>query len=965
MLRQRLTAPCMTRSQRRRLINTAVLGVLLTLLVAALDAAGALFAPETFFYDYRARYCQFFTPPPTDKLVHLDIDDRSLEVIGRWPWPRERLAQIIDEVRLAGASALAMDIVLSEPTPLRLEQVAGPPAHGADGAVLARPFDADEELAAALRRFGRAIVPVSLNLSGQQPATAIYLALVSALIEDPELTPEAAVTLLQQRGRREDDLAELVGRDFANARREAMFERIAREARAGPVSFEELRRRILVKTPPHITGSVEIRVLGEQLQRFQAVQALQRFGRPLPQGLPPLLNAREEHAPLRRFSEAAQSSGFVDYLLMADGVVRSVPLWAAHRGYMYPQLGLSLACAMLDVPLDQVRLSHDAVVIPHKGGQVRIPVRTESTRLGRGGMFFHIPWFGSWGSSNMAWLTMYDYPEHRTSRQHLPLHYVWEACELRQRIIHNNAQADKAIAFLLSQEDRAGLERFKASPPDPADIGARQRIAEALLAKLERDGTVEFWRALDPAQMTEAERVLRDNMLDSPPALAELMRQNQGLAGDLARRRADLRSHLQGRAALMGFIAVGMIADVVPTSLHPRCPGVVVHGVVFNAIMTGDFWRMAPGWVTILITIAMGLLTTLLVAVFSAWRAVIAATLLGIGYLLFNGLVLFDWGNLLVGVAGPIIGSMTVWAGCTLAGYVLEVSERKRVERNLGQYVDKALARYVLEHDADLTGQVRELTVVFTDLEGFTTISEMLREKTVPLLNRYLALMVPIIRRHRGLVNKFLGDGVMFFYGAPEEIAVHTEPAINTVLEMHQAMGPFNETLAREGLPTLSLRAGITAGPMVVGNAGSPDRSDYTVLGDIVNLAARLEPANKVFGTRILTNDRARELVADRFLFRPVGRLKVLGKNEIVMVHEPICRLQEATAQQRRCAELTAAVVHAFVQRQFEACIKAADEMDAAIGPSKLTALYRRQCQAYLCQAPGEEFDGQIVLTEK
>src|SRR5947207_522782 len=111
----------MTRSERRLLIDTSILGLALTFLVTFLDFAGMLSAPERFFYDFRARYCQRYTPPPTTQLVHIDIDDKSLSEMGHWPWPRSRLAEIVDELRIAGTRAMALDVILAEPNPYEID----------------------------------------------------------------------------------------------------------------------------------------------------------------------------------------------------------------------------------------------------------------------------------------------------------------------------------------------------------------------------------------------------------------------------------------------------------------------------------------------------------------------------------------------------------------------------------------------------------------------------------------------------------------------------------------------------------------------------------------------------------------------------------------------------------------------------------------------------------------------------
>ncbi|MGA2498492.1 MAG: adenylate/guanylate cyclase domain-containing protein, partial [Tepidisphaeraceae bacterium] len=296
-----------------------------------------------------------------------------------------------------------------------------------------------------------------------------------------------------------------------------------------------------------------------------------------------------------------------------------------------------------------------------------------------------------------------------------------------------------------------------------------------------------------------------------------------------------------------------------------------------------------------------------------------------------------------------------------------ETQERARVKRFFESYVDPALVDYALEHDlATLDGQQKEISVVFTDLQGFTSISERLKEKAVPILNEYMGLMVPIVRKHGGYLNKLLGDGIMYLFNAPRDSGSHARDAIASALDMQDVMIEFNRSLARRELPPLLVRAGISSGQVIVGNAGPADRSfnDYTALGDEVNLGSRLEGANKAFGTHVLVNDRARMLAGDEFLYRPVGVIQVVGKTQGVAAFEAMAHLSKATDEQKLLAEMTAAMVQAFVKADFAAAMELIAAADARFGKTKLTKLYATLCQRYM-ETPPENFTGDISLSEK
>jgi class 3 adenylate cyclase/CHASE2 domain-containing sensor protein len=941
----------MTRIERRVLRSSAVVGLLLTTLVLLADQFGVLRQTENWLYDLRARSFQNFVAAPTDRLVHLDIDDRALEAIGAWPWPRARLAEILDELRLAGAKALAMDVLFTEPQPPTYDVVDSP----AGGQAVRRVIDNDRLFADALARLGNGIVPASLDFETRDPSP-LRERLVTLLAEDPARTEADLLALLE--APETEAAAALLATAFLPLRREAVQRRVSEELSREDLSPEALRRRLLPGERADDASPLS-RLVAEQAERFRATAAIRRFTADPPKGLAePLLPARVLLVPIEPLGRAAAASGFVDYRVSEDGVLRSVPLLVEVEGRVYPQMGLSLAMMLLGTDVSQLTVRDDRVFVPRPDGtRIEVPVRTAwSASLGRNvPMVLDIPWFGT-----DEWANLYDFPAHATAKNHLSINAAWEPVNTRRKIAANNEIASDAVKLLLFVSGSPKLDAIEQSAPPPEDDAAWATLIDETLAYVKP--------TLDPLRGRERSSLSDDDRmpLDAADALARVRQQNPLLQAQLLEQRRALQSQLQGRAVLMGWVATGR-QDVTPTSVHPACPGVIAHGVIFNALMTGDFWTTLPPWVTTLLTVVLGLATAAAAGWFAPAKATIVAVLLGAGYALVNGLVLFDANNLLAGLAAPLTAVALVWAGCSIARVLIESSERARVTKRFRAYVDPTLVNYVIERpdQVRLEGETRELTVVFTDLAGFTTLSERLGDKTVPLLNQFMGAMVPIIRGQRGYVNKFLGDGIMFFFGAPVENPAHAPDAVAASLKMQQAIRPFNEDLYRRDLPPVSMRVGVSSGMMVVGDAGSADASDYTVLGDTVNLGARLESANKATGTAILLNARAAELAGDRFLLRAVGKLQVAGKTEGVMTYEAMAFAAEADDRQRLLKALTDAMVHPFLHGDFHGSLAAAERLEREFGLSKLASLYRRQCQMHIDTPPGDGFDGTIVLTEK
>ncbi|HEY7089474.1 MAG TPA: adenylate/guanylate cyclase domain-containing protein [Tepidisphaeraceae bacterium] len=946
----------MNRTEKRLLTRTIELGLLLTLLVILADGIGLLAPLESYLYDLRARHCQFFTPSPSKKIVHLDINDESLKEIGWFPWPRTKLAMMLDEVRLAGAKIIGFDIIFPEPQPPRFEmQPDGTP----------KLIHDDQNFADAVRRAGNVLIPLSVppKTNDEPPITE---AMASILRDDVEQT--AAQVTAKLRGTKFDDgppLEAEVREQFLKSRERAMFDRVWPLVLAGESDPEKLKQTLIPKAFATGVRTDVDWLVDSTLPRVLSVRRLSEFSLPMTADMPQLLRSDTELATIAPFCEAAAYSGFVDFAPGSDGVVRMVPLFVNHRGRLLPHMSLVMACAMLDVKPSELTIAPDTVTIPIHGAgaqPLRIPVRSiKSQVFGDVGLFMNIPWFGK-----RTWETMYDAPRYADSAQHIPLQSVWRICAMEQSIHGNDRAATQVLAYFVDKQqgDKAAVQAWvKQAPTMTTD--ALEKMIRDMLADDTLKQYYDAYKGMSPQDRGQD----GETYISSYDAMGKILASNARLRGLHASLRDELHKQLEGCAVFIGWAAIGN-TDFYPTSLHPRIPGVAIQSVVVNGILTRELWTSSSWWVAAFWTLVLGVLTTLIVAFLPTYPALFSTILLACGYLALNGIVFFDWGNRIVGAAAPITAATIIWFGVTAARYLIEQRERSRITKRFSSYVDPVLVNFVVENPerARFDGQVKEMTVCFTDLAGFTTISEKLRERTVPMLNEYMSLMLPIIRSNKGYWNKFLGDGIMFFYNAPADNEHHARDAVFTVLQMQGAMEEFNKRLFSRGLPHVAMRAGISTGMMVVGDAGSTDpahgASDYTVLGDEVNLGARLESANKALGSRVLMSGRTAQLIGTEFLIRPVGKLQVVGKTEGVETFEAVCMYDEATEKQKTLVQLSADVVAHFKAATFDACIQAARVLEETCGSSKFTQLYMRLSRHYL-QAPPNGFDGQIVLEEK
>ena len=947
----------MNATERQLRKRTLLFGCILTILTLVLQITDAFDPLERWLYDARVRQFQHFTPPPTDRLVHVDITDSSLETIGWWPWPRSEFAAILESIHQAGPKVIALDVLFAESAPVEHRKM----AQGG--------FESIDHDAEMVRVIGNAakdgcivLVPFSSDIS--ESISTIDTAALQLLLRNLTLTEEKLNSDLLKSGRTAKQLG---GLNFIKVRREAMFKRVNQALAASPKTTKQTLVKQLLPSQSQATETPLMRLFESQHARAISLRKLSRHSLADTGSLSSVIDAQGDTLPIDRLSAVTGTTGFVDYLPDRDGVVRVVPMWEQINGRLYPQMSLAMACAFHDVKIKDLNVTSSHITIPSADGDIDIPVHTRMVRnLGhKVGSLMNVSWFGP----DENWLSMYG--DH--SAQHVPIDLVWKMADLERSVPLMLAKASEKLNLpnaindvphmLKVIDDRMEGYRVGKKLYDAA-LGGEKAFAEHLASETElmkKDNWSKEEIDEEVASMRDSRNTIVYLHSARPRLQSYVKLQNR------------LRSTFEGKVALIGWTARGKV-DFVPTSLHARAPGVVVHGAIFNSLMTREFWQHAPRPVGPAITVVIGLLIAVLTTLLGPVRALIASALVVAAHIAINGLWLFDYHNIITPAGAPLVAVGVVWSGCTMSRFILERKERARVTDRFRSRVDPALVNYVLEHrdQARFDGEVRELSVVFTDLAGFTTLSEQLQERTVPLLNDFMSRMVPVVRKNNGYVNKFLGDGMMFFYGAPVDNQMHAADAVSTVLRMQELMGPFNEELTKQNLPNVAMRCGVSSGNMVVGDAGSvlatrreDEASDYTVLGDVVNLGSRLEGANKATGTLIMINERTAELVEDMFLLRPVGRLQVVGKTKGVMTFEPLAWLEQATDAQRELADMTREFVEAFIAGEFQNSITAINRMDAAVEPGKLTALYRRLCEQYLEHPPEGDFDGCIVLESK
>jgi len=397
-------------------------------------------------------------------------------------------------------------------------------------------------------------------------------------------------------------------------------------------------------------------------------------------------------------------------------------------------------------------------------------------------------------------------------------------------------------------------------------------------------------------------------------------------------------------------------------------PGVEIHANAISTILSGNYIRtLSTKLVLVILIILIGLIFFINRKMSTLASAFFAIVLL-LAYLFISGLA-FTKSNLLIPVIAPVLAVLFSYLGFTVYSYFLTQKEKKMLRGAFAYYVPDSVIQDIM-NDPDklsLGGEEREISVLFSDVTGFTTISESLTPRElVGLLNEYLTEMTDIVLNNNGIIDKYEGDAIMAEFGVPVPYEEHARVACKTALEMQTKLKHLRKQWAKRGLPELHVRIGINTGEVIVGNMGSRDVFDYTVMGDHVNLGSRLEGANKFFGTRIMISQFTNDVVKDDFYTRTLDLIRVKGKKKPIEVFELIAKNDtKFTDNFHKLLGLYARGVAAYRNRKwtdaaeiFEQCLKLSPDDT----PSQI---YHQRCVMYKAEPPDPDWDGVTSMTEK
>ena len=880
----------------------------------------------------------------TDEILHVDIDDGSLEAVGRWPWPRQKLAAIIDVLTECGAKAVMVDLILNEPQTLRFEAPAYEVYEGSDQELLSQdakpqPIFDDTILTESLARAGNVFLAVHIHTTNQSSSTLDTYDAVSRFMSDKpniDLTP----VLNGVPGDRRD-----IAKAYVHQRSMTAMKRLAMDS--------------------------------DSLNTIDM-----RSGRMSP--------------PLGAFTEYASGVGCVTYLPDADKLVRRTPLFFKGDGNIYPQFAVAFALKELagrHGGLESMQASKSSLTIRyHDGAQRAIPLDSDGFMVIRwpskaidssSYALNHIPA----ATAVKIWMEADTLRLNNARIQGIRAQFMQLGKQLPQdeaikKLYWAYAPLVKKFDEAYTQRIATEARRQKTVLHFPSKAPSAERLAElrkketgvqksleeklaTLTAKLKAPGNLEMFlgkptAAADPAEQQDYLKAMA-RARELITLENQLLQENREIDRNITLLTNELKPKIAGKICMLGATSSG-VPDFVPTPLDQKTPGVIVHSIIINTILSGNFVYPASMSANVITILMAGILVSFLAATRPILQAAPLSLLAAIAYAVINALVVFAWWNIWLAFVAPLGAMLLSFLFATGFRQLTEERAKRHLREMWGKSLSPALVEQILKNPSmvNLGGQNTELTCMFSDLAGFTPLSESLGpQKTVALLNRYFDGVTDIVQtRCEGYLNKFLGDGVFVLFGVPINMGDHASRAIDAALMCQKEVIRLNEALAVElgGEVQLKVRIGLHGGEAIFGNCGSTEKMDYTAIGDCVNLSARLESANKFFGTRIIVSAHTWGMCdRDDLLVRPLGNVFITGVRNPLNILEVVGPTDEIDESHSQAVAHFAEAMDLISNRRFAEArgrLKQADELRPE---DQATGIYLDICDQ--CVAWGEDIN--------
>ncbi len=675
--------------------------------------------------------------------------------------------------------------------------------------------------------------------------------------------------------------------------------------------------------------------------------------------------AAEINPAIRPVLEGALNAGFPRVKIDSDGVRRRIDLIYNHNGQLYPQLGFSALLQKMDV--QGLELSPQAIImqnaLSYEGNRedIRIPLDSNGKMM------------INWPAKN--------YTE---SFRHISFYKLYNHDRLLSNLIYN----------LKLMESQGLLEApfYQGETPLLAYFDYSESLKNERLQDPERDIIEEyvniremFLQETDAFLNSDAEKVILEELeyyltfSDLSPEqldyfndlirlVPELFSETRTAVGRILDLRRDLSAQLKGSTSIIGYSGTST-TDIGVNPFEEEYMNMGLYAAVTNTILSGQFLDESPLYIPIILTIFLTFLAGIIVGRLNPT----AGILTGVGIFLLTEAALtaiFLRTGTFIPILTPGISLILSFIS-TISINLLQASKEKGFIRNaFAQYLSNDVIKDLLDDPSKLQlgGEEKHMTAMFTDVKGFSSISEkMTPQNLVSLLNEYLTEMSNLIMNEKGTIDKYEGDAIIGFFGAPQTFEDHAVRACRSAIRMKKAEKLLNERVIEQGKAPgeLLTRIGINTGDMVVGNMGTLQKMDYTMMGNAVNLAARLEGVNKQYGTWILISDSTYRETGELFTVRKLDRVRVVGIDQPVRLYELLDEKELTQDHIRLGMEAFHSALDLFENREWQEAFEMFKKVQDHMTGDATSEIYMKRCIKFIKEPPHKDWDGVFNLTQK
>ncbi len=874
---------------------------------------------------YDLRFSLYPSIKEWSRLYFADIDENSITTVGRFPWPRNLYRTGLNTLKQVNASQVSFDIMFPDASPRsiddseldRLAQKAREGARIKAAEVEAIGVNKDKIFAEGVADMGRVILPYTFN-------------------DEPPV-----------------------------------FDVLERQKKE---QFKRAKKRFLEKS--------SVKVAPDR------IKDLKDFEDP---------KIKSMSYPIPELMNAGRAFGFVNRDTDIDGTIRRVRMVRLYQGRLYFNLALVMLMDICKVPMDRVEIiPGDRIILKNALNPLSQKIEDIAIPIDKNGMIY-VTWAGSGqGKGGRREKTFHQVPFYALLEYGDKRDFVWDLFKQEDGIktdVLNNL--NDQMASFTEEYDSAGPVAKKDLEAGIAELKKKIRNAEKnqLLNVLEEeltDARSQYAAAASYLQKKKAWEgivlikkkingtkleYLNNYKNEIEKAKTELKKKNNPkLRDDLAKLQYAAKAmelvirveDLADRLVLVGLTATGS-QDIGAIPLHNEYPRVGTYQNTVNTIISRQFITRVNKPVNLILMLVIAVAMGFFIQRLNAKKSLVVT--LSVFVLLNLAIMLaFSYLNIWFEQLGLSLAMVMPSMGIISIKFMKEESQKRFIKSAFSYYLSPSVIDEIIEEPESLKlgGEDREITIFFSDVRSFSTISEKFSpQELVVRLNEYFTEMTDIILGYGGTVDKFIGDAIMAFYGAPIIMRDHPLKAVLAAVDMKKRLRELQEKWRKAGMEEFHARIGIHSGKATVGNMGSRSRMDYTIMGDAVNLASRLEGANKYYGTSAMLSGSTYEGAREHIDVRHLDVIRVVGKTEPVSIYELLGKRGALPDKIYAMLEKYDRGREHFINRDWKEARQLFRQGIKVVPDDGPCLKYIERCEGYIKNPPKKSWDGVYVLKGK